>query len=75
MSEEKTILPATPVYLCPLCGDRIRWSCNQYTGIATCSNGPMVTRKFQPGEPLNVVFCMWEGRVERRLDGHVEIYY
>jgi hypothetical protein len=68
-------LPETPAYLCPKCGARIRWSCNTNTGIALCSNGPGVTRTFKPGEAINIVFCDWEGRVERRPDGNVEIYY
>jgi hypothetical protein len=75
MDDVHVVIPDSPTFRCPMCDARVHWSCGGKVGIAQCSNGPNVTRVFKRGEPLNVKICTWEGKVERRPDGNVEIYY
>jgi hypothetical protein len=58
---------------CPLCGERIHWSCYGKIGYAHCSQAPQATRLIIMGIPLE--FCEWEGKCKRRPDGKVEIFY
>ena len=63
-------------YACPLCGGEIYWSCSSMgTGYAQCSNNSGVTRVFELDTIHTIKFCNWQGFVERRPDGKVEIYY
>ena len=39
------------------------------------SKSPKSTRSWRRGEFHNLTFCTWEGYVERRPNGQVEIYY
>jgi len=58
---------------CPMCGEKVYWSCHGKTGYAYCSQAPQATRMIILGMPLE--FCNWEGKCKRRPDGKVEIFY
>jgi len=58
---------------CPLCGEKVYWSCHGKSGYAYCSQAPQATRLIILGAPLE--FCDWEGKCKRRPDGKVEIFY
>jgi len=60
---------------CPACGSVIYWSCPGDTGYAYCSRSAAATRMWKPGELKYLPVCDWEGKVSRRQDGKVEIYY
>ena len=63
------------VWRCPLCTAPIKWACSGQTGYAMCSNSLRVSREFTLDDVRTMPVCNWEGRVERRPDGKVEIYY
>lgn len=60
---------------CPLCSSPIRWACPGNSGYAYCSMAPDSTRVFRVGYGHLLDFCIWEGKVLRRPNGKIEIYY
>ena len=60
---------------CPLCDSPIRWACPGNVGYAYCSKSPDATRAFRIGEGHLLETCHWKGKVLRRANGKIEIYY
>lgn len=73
--DEGTKKYKTRVWRCPKCTAKIKWSCNGPRGFAMCSNSLRITRNFALDDLETMLVCDWEGFVERRPDGKVEIYY
>ena len=73
MGDSKTI--KARVYRCPKCGADITWACHGQKGWASCTNSITATRVFTLDDIDTLIACDWQGRVERRPDGKVEIYY
>ena len=59
---------------CPLCGRDIIWACHGKTGYAYCSKGPKATHEFTK-DNMNMRFCLWEGKCQRRKNGDIEFIY
>jgi len=51
---------------CPLCGNRIYWTCRGNTGSAHCSKSLYATRDLSDRS-----FCTWSGKVVRKSDGQI----
>jgi uncharacterized protein YaeQ len=54
-----------------MCGQPIRWSCNEKTGVAYCAHSNKATRMWKVGEFDKLVVCPWEAKCERQEDGSV----
>ena len=65
----------TRVWRCPRCAAELIWSCNGSRGFAMCANSLRTTRDFTLDDLETMIVCNWEGFVERRPDGKIEIYY
>lgn len=53
--------------LCPLCGNRIYWTCRGKTGYAHCSKSIYARRKSD-----DKMLCNWKGKVVRENN---QIYF